>query len=298
MEPYSEAAANTFKLNSYDDWLRKRQGLALPVLPPTTPEARKYFFTEIRIFAKIATDDKKKKVDFEAFAQEWNRTADGKERFYVTFEVLSAYAKTWEKSNNAHASQELISSQLQEVKATAEIFLALKKPFPSYLLSKSCQIQPSRSVVELEQSEFTSSLSTEIAVSQPFPQPPHIVPVFAGDHGLEPIQGSKAASLTPASSLNEPEIQPLTIPQQSGSNHPFRTEGPEGNNKRRRIVPEDQRKRVALRSCRRQSCRKVTCPGSNDILRCPEPCTVPCKTCGRTEGCRGVDKGRKCTIMN
>jgi hypothetical protein len=116
MEPYSETAANTFKLNSNDDWLRKRQGLALPVLPPTTPEARKYFFTKIRKFLEIATDDKKKNVDFEAFAQEWNRTADGKERFYVTCEVLSAYAKTWEKSNNAHASQELISSQLKEVK--------------------------------------------------------------------------------------------------------------------------------------------------------------------------------------
>lgn len=212
MEPYSEAAANTFKLNSNDDWLRKRQGLALPVLPPTTPEARKYFFTNIRKFSEIATDNKKKKVDFEAFAQEWNHTADGKERFYVTFEVLSAYAKTWEKSNNARASQELISSQLQEVKATAEIFLAPEKPFPSYLTSKSSQIQPSQGVVELEQTEFSSSLSTELAVSQPFPQPPHIVSEhFAEVYGQ--IQDSETALPTPAPSPNEPEIPPPILQQ-------------------------------------------------------------------------------------
>lgn len=38
---------------------------------------------------------------------------DGKERFYATFEVLSAYAKSWEKANNVCASQELMSGQLQ-----------------------------------------------------------------------------------------------------------------------------------------------------------------------------------------
>jgi hypothetical protein len=48
-------------------------------------------------------------------------------------------------------------------------------------------------------------------------------------------------------------------------------------------------KRTTIRSCRR-------CPGNSDILKCPEPCTVPYKTCLRTEGCRGVDKGRKCTV--
>ena len=112
-----------------------------PYLPPTTPEARKYFFTKIREFSEVATADKKKKVNFEAFAQEWNRTADGKERFYVTFEVLSAYSKSWEKANNVRASQELMSGQLQEVKKTAEIFLANGKPFPPYLTTDSSQIQ-------------------------------------------------------------------------------------------------------------------------------------------------------------
>jgi hypothetical protein len=61
------------------------------------------------------------------------------------------------------------------------------------------------------------------------------------------------------------------------------------------MVPEEQRKRTTVRSCRR--CQKTTCPGNSDILKCPEPCAVPCKTCLRTEGCRGVDKGRKCTYV-
>ena len=162
MEPYTESAAQTFKLSSNDNWLRERQGLALPALPPTTPEARKYFFTKIREFSEVATTDKKKKVNFEAFAQEWNRTADGKERFYVTYEVLSAYSKSWEKANNVRASQELMSGQLQEVKKTAEIFLANGKPFPSYLTTHSTQIQPSCGVISIEESAVPSSLSTEI----------------------------------------------------------------------------------------------------------------------------------------
>lgn len=177
MEPYTESAAQTFKLSSNDNWLRKRQGLALPALPPTTPEARKYFFTKIREFSEVATADKKKKVNFEAFAQEWNRTADGKERFYVTFEVLSAYSKSWEKANNVRASQELMSGQLQEVKKTAEIFLANGKPFPPYLTTDSSQIQPSRGVIAIEESAVPPSLSTEpphwhsLAHPSPAPHP-------------------------------------------------------------------------------------------------------------------------------
>jgi hypothetical protein len=47
MEPYSDAAAQLFKLNSSDDWLQKWQGLALPALPPTTLEACRYFVSKI-----------------------------------------------------------------------------------------------------------------------------------------------------------------------------------------------------------------------------------------------------------
>jgi len=54
-------------------------------------------------------------IDYEKFACEWNSSADGKDRFYVTTEVLTAYAKTWEKNSNIRASQDLISNQLDMV---------------------------------------------------------------------------------------------------------------------------------------------------------------------------------------
>ncbi|KAJ2920858.1 hypothetical protein H1R20_g16236, partial [Candolleomyces eurysporus] len=105
MESHSEATCAKFaKLNASDDWLRKRQGLALPVIPPTTLVARKYFFSKLHSFSEAAVASGRKKIDFEAFSQEWNRTADGKDRFYITPEVLSAYAKSWEKPkiNRSH----------------------------------------------------------------------------------------------------------------------------------------------------------------------------------------------------
>jgi hypothetical protein len=118
-------------------------------------------------FRRLQQLTKKKKVNFEAFAQVWNCTADRKERFYVTFEVLSAYTKSWEKANNVRVSQELMLGQLQEVKKTAEIFLATRKPFLSYLTSESIQIQPSRGVIVIEELAVPSSLSTELSHSCP-----------------------------------------------------------------------------------------------------------------------------------
>jgi len=47
MEPYSKEVETRYKLSLGDSWLRKRQGLALPVLPPTTPEAQKIIFFQI-----------------------------------------------------------------------------------------------------------------------------------------------------------------------------------------------------------------------------------------------------------
>ena len=51
LEPYNEDAAVKYnKHNSNENWLWKRQGLALLALPPTTPKACKYFFSKIRHF--------------------------------------------------------------------------------------------------------------------------------------------------------------------------------------------------------------------------------------------------------
>ena len=116
MEPYNEDAAVKYnKINSNENWLRIRQGLALPALPPTTPEAHKYFFHRIRHFAALASENGLGKINYEAFAREWNQSADGLVRFYVTTEVLSAYAKSWEKISNIHASKELIKGKMDGI---------------------------------------------------------------------------------------------------------------------------------------------------------------------------------------
>jgi hypothetical protein len=172
MEPYSVVAAEQYLLNRSDDWLQKRQGLALPVLPPTTAEARKYFFSKIREFSVAASTDRKRKVNFKAFTKEWNCTADGKERFYVTVEVLSAYAKSWEKLSNIRASQELIVDQMQSVAMSKKIFLAEEQPFPAFITSDPVQMQPSRGVLDLQDCTIPSSLSVSLASSRPLPPSP------------------------------------------------------------------------------------------------------------------------------
>jgi hypothetical protein len=37
------------------------------------------------------SDGLRGKLDYERFAREWNQSADGKDQFYITTEVLSAY---------------------------------------------------------------------------------------------------------------------------------------------------------------------------------------------------------------
>ena len=54
------------------------------------------------------SDGLRGKLDYEASAHEWNQSANGKDQFYITSKVLSAYAKTWEKVNHICASQEMI----------------------------------------------------------------------------------------------------------------------------------------------------------------------------------------------
>ncbi|KAJ7274859.1 hypothetical protein C8J57DRAFT_1224423 [Mycena rebaudengoi] len=122
-----------------NDWLRQRQGVALPILPPSTREAREYFFKKNRELATVAAHDGRRTVDYAAFAREWNRSADGKTRHYVTTsEVLTYYAKSWQKHNNSRASQELISKQLEVVASTREVFVASHLPLPSFLTGRIC----------------------------------------------------------------------------------------------------------------------------------------------------------------
>jgi hypothetical protein len=144
MDAYSLEAARTYPLNQSDDWLRRRQGLALPVLPPTTFAARTFFFDRIRHFADEASSNGKQKIDFEKFAQEWNQTANGKDRFYVTVEVLSSYAKSWEKITNIRASEEMIAEQIMKIRESRQVFSAPNTTFPSYLMANATQMHPSK----------------------------------------------------------------------------------------------------------------------------------------------------------
>jgi hypothetical protein len=129
MQPYNEQTAALVQISSTYDWLWCRQGLALPVLPPTTLEACQYFFTKIREYTALATANGRGRLDYEGFAREWNQSADGKDQFYITTEVLSAYAKTWKKVNNIHASREMIQDKMDLIHQSCEIFAANHLPF-------------------------------------------------------------------------------------------------------------------------------------------------------------------------
>lgn len=254
MDQYTDTITSIFKLNPSDEWLRKRQGLALPVLPPTTPEARQYFFKKVKEYATLASSEGGKgKINYEAFAQEWNKTADGKYRFYVTTELLAAYAKSWEKNGNIRASQDMILDKLYTVSRSAQVFSASTQPFPSYLTSSPHSTQPSQGVLEVSD-----------------------IP----GHELAPVPSSISTALA----LSHPSISQLPASERDDVKRPT---------KRRRIIPENERKRTTLRTCRR--CQRQECSGNSDILNCPFPSTVPCKTCKRLTNCRGVDKGKKCT---
>jgi hypothetical protein len=170
MEPYDDTAAVKFKLSSNNDWLRRRQAVALPILPPNSPEARKYFFSHIDTFVAKASANGKRRIDYNDFAKEWNRSADGKYRYYVTPDVLSAYAKAWDKTNNARASQELIAAGMDLVQQTSKVFQESAASFPSYIARVPSNIHPQRGVIELNEHvphSTPSSVTVELAISHP-----------------------------------------------------------------------------------------------------------------------------------
>jgi hypothetical protein len=61
-----------FVVSHSDDWLRRKQGLVLPAIPPTTSEACQYFFVKIHEYAAAAAASTSGcgKPDYEAFARE------------------------------------------------------------------------------------------------------------------------------------------------------------------------------------------------------------------------------------
>src|SRR6202790_2637304 len=146
----NEQPAAEFQISTSYDWLQCQQGLALPVLPPTTLEACQYFFTKVHEHTALATANGRGKLDYEAFAHEWNQSADGKDQFYITAEVLSAYAKTWEKVNNIHASLEMIQDKMDLIHQSREIFAANHLPFPEFLTGAASSVQPHQGVIDID----------------------------------------------------------------------------------------------------------------------------------------------------
>ncbi|KAK0221579.1 hypothetical protein IW262DRAFT_1459842 [Armillaria fumosa] len=159
MSPYQPNSDTSIKLNKNNEWLRQRQGLALPVLPSTTLEAQKYFFTNIREYLVVSSRD--------------GKTADGKSHFYITTEILASYSKAWAKANNIHASQEVISNQLKDITCSTDVFAAPHLPFPEFLSGNSSHTYPQAGVIELDNSSslvVPPSLSVNLLVSLVVPE--------------------------------------------------------------------------------------------------------------------------------
>ncbi len=322
MASYNDEASKAYKLNASNNWLRQRQGLALPVLPPTTQEACCYFFAQICIFSVKASVDGKGRVDYEAFAQEWNQMADGTEHVYVSPEVLAAYSKSWEKANNIRATMDLMSDGLEEVRHSGEVFAAADLPFPDYLTGDASFTHPSQGVVEIDSEQslplnlsiltapatLHSSRFTDILISAhptsggppqspqspQSPQPPAPIPATFDELPTSPPP-IPALSTEPAQNqpLGKPQSDSLSIVVRNGTSSSHQHMDTERESNRRCTIPTEERNRRKIHSCRR--CHNETCPGGNDILRCQTACTVPCRWCGRLDECRGVDGGGKCT---
>ena len=181
MQPYNEQTARLFDVSPNDDWLHHKQGLALPAIPPTTSEPHQYFFVKIHEYAVAASASGQGTPNYEAFAREWNQTADGKERCYVTTEVLSAYAKTWEKFNNIHASREMASDKMDLARQSGDIFAAPHIPFPEFLTGTAVSIQPQQGVIDMDPAQqVPQSISVELPISHG--------PVFQTAQNIQPPQ--------------------------------------------------------------------------------------------------------------
>ncbi|KAL0565977.1 hypothetical protein V5O48_016044 [Marasmius crinis-equi] len=130
MRLYDDQITLTMKVNTNKEWLHHRQNLGLPILPPTTPAARKYFLMKKRELTLASVDiSGRSKVDFTAFAAEWNMTADGKHQFYVTLEILSAYSKSWDEVENMQASEGIIQANSGRCSKAKRYLLHLPYPF-------------------------------------------------------------------------------------------------------------------------------------------------------------------------
>ncbi|KZT32687.1 hypothetical protein SISSUDRAFT_1133021 [Sistotremastrum suecicum HHB10207 ss-3] len=324
MDPFGPAAAKKFKLRPNDDWLRQRQQLALPVLPPITIAARKLFFKNVADFAAPSSQSQKGSINFERFTIWWNSTASKQaspDIFYVTPEVLAAYAKSWEKSNITAASKDLMSEKLTHLDESRSILAAQNAPFPSFITGSATLQQPEKGVLDLSTSVVPISISTSLAASAPiFPTPLLGMSTISSPIGSVPPPSNSPFNPHSHEQLQFPVIPPPPSPPQflgnsdnsdamdidpilvsetmhmNSSTEPQASTSasvPTMSRRRQRLVPDGLRQREQ-RACRR--CKTKGCIGSSDIMKCPQPCTNPCTICGQTMNCKGVDGGNMCSV--
>ncbi|KAF8133169.1 hypothetical protein K438DRAFT_1787686 [Mycena galopus ATCC 62051] len=247
MASYSPDAASKFELNTSDDWLRRRQGVALPILPPITLDARKHFFTGIRKFAGQASTAGKKKIDFEAFAREWNSSADGKTRYYVTGDVLTTLPFPESLKGNATVAQlhhglfALGDSEDQEMPESISVDLAISHPRIVRDQPPNTSPRPTQSTLAAKtansvpqgppNTDRSTSCDPEIYHREPGPsQEPG-----GSNLGLDAsdLQNNSNMVIDPPHPVSDCQVVPRSI-----------TQG------RRRVVPENERKNK-MRTCRR-----------------------------------------------
>lgn len=253
MQAWLETMATTFKLSSNLDWLRPRQGLALPTFPPSSSEAHRYFFTEMCNWT-LAAAHNGGKVNMDAFAQDWNSMADGKTCMYVTPDILSMYAHTWNKTANIKTSRDLISIQLSTISKSAPVFAAVDLPFPPDTTGNANPEQPSAGVRSLTVEDLKIDTICGAAHEEDMPELP-----------LREASNERSV------------LTPSGAPSTSSKRRQYGDiKNPQTGKRQRKTLPGNQQR--APLKCRR--CHSEDCPGHSDRARCPEVCTIPCRKCG------------------
>lgn len=158
------------KIRADDDWMRKRQGLRLPIHSPSTQAAKQYWFTKIKQYAQAASQLGRSDIDKLAFVRDWNESADGIDRFYITVEIMEVTSKSWEKVNNIHASQELVANHLHVLDETRRVFKN-GITFPGEIAQTDPLHLPTPTQGRLEDlptpGPLPASISSQLSVSRP-----------------------------------------------------------------------------------------------------------------------------------
>lgn len=241
------------------EWLRRRQGVLLPIQPPTSKSSRTFYFKNVQNFTRIPGKSIDS-INFQEFAVEWNTGADEGDRFYVTPDLLRSFAVTWHKIYNAKSSESMSQPTLDGI---SEMISDSSFGFPENF-----------SRLPVRHSGPPGG-RLQGAGDLPPQEPRH-----PREHGFigtvyNYTEGCSAVSTaTPSEHSNEATI--VT-----------------SKNPRSRALPLDQRVR-AQRTCRR--CSRNDCPGASPRGVRSQPATIPCRKCNQLL-CRGADgrSGYYCT---